>query len=89
MARYSLILRNETFVALVKRAVEKGVSVGKLINQIIEMEVRRWEGEKSTLQDSMNPHCMTCVNYVLRNNWCPIRQVNVKPTNVCKSYLRG
>lgn len=36
MARYSLIIRDETYAILTYEAMDKGLSMGKLLNEILD-----------------------------------------------------
>ena len=36
MARYSLIMKDETYVKLIRKATDEGISMGRLLNDIIE-----------------------------------------------------
>jgi len=47
MPRYNLILRASTYIKLVKIAGEKGITLGKLLNQIIEEYIERYEMSKA------------------------------------------
>jgi len=88
MPRYPLIMKHEVYFALYERAGKEHTSLGKLINRILEAEVRRWKKEKEK-QDTINPHCMTCIHYVLRNKWCPVTQTTRQPNEACNQFNRG
>jgi len=75
VARYSLILRDATYVRLVEWAGQEHISVGKLLNKLIEAAVRDWERGAAKSLEALNPCCMTCAHYVLRNEWCPCNPV--------------
>ena len=57
MARYSLIIRDTTYVILIKEAVRHGKSLGKYLNEILDAEAQR-VGEAGQLP--LNPVCIVC-----------------------------
>jgi len=44
MARYSLIIRDTTYIVLVQEAVKRGLSLGKLLNQILDKAAEETKG---------------------------------------------
>ena len=44
MARYHLILKNETFIILFQEAARQGKTIGKLINEILNREAEKMKG---------------------------------------------
>jgi len=86
--RYPLIIRNTTYFALYEWAGQEHMSLGKLINRILDEAVRDWKQGKVKSGEKLNPCCMTCRHYVLRNEWCPVQQRNQEPNDTCRHYLR-
>jgi len=44
VARYSLIMRDATYVVLVQEAVRRGISLGKLLNEILDRAAEEIKG---------------------------------------------
>lgn len=87
LARYSLIIKDKTYLKLLKWCAKEGKSMGRLLNDIVDKAVLNMD--KAPRQDTMNPHCMTCVNYVLRNKWCVTTQAKHRPNDTCAAYVCG
>ena len=51
MARYSLVMKDRVYVELLKAAERRGISVGKLINQILEQFVAKETGREFESED--------------------------------------
>ncbi|HDM77477.1 MAG TPA: hypothetical protein ENG51_13570 [Deltaproteobacteria bacterium] len=51
MARYSLVMKDKVYVELLKAAERRGISVGKLINQILEQFVAKETGREFENED--------------------------------------
>ena len=87
MPRYPLIMKHDTYFMLYERAGKEHTSLGKLINRILDAEVRRMKNEPSP-QDTMNPHCMTCEAFKQETQWCRVHMHAVKATDQCERYHR-
>jgi len=44
VARYSLIMRDATYIVLVQEAVRRGISLGKLLNEILDQAAEEIKG---------------------------------------------
>jgi len=51
VARYSLVMKDRVYVELLKAAERRGISVGKLINQILEQFVAKETGREFESED--------------------------------------
>ena len=48
MPRYSLIMRDRTYLKLMQIASQRNVSIGKLINQVLEAFVSNYEQKEQS-----------------------------------------
>ena len=88
MARYSLIMKDQTYMVLFQEAAKHNKSLGKYLNEILNTKARELEGKKCLNPISMNPHCMTCMEYVKENSWCKLSCSEKRATDSCDNYHR-
>ena len=88
MARYSIIMKDSTYVTLFHEASKHNKSLGKYLNELLNNKARELEGEKCTDQITQNPHCMTCQSFKQETQWCRVHMHAVKATDQCERYHR-
>ena len=88
MARYSIIMKDSTYVTLFQEASKHGKSLGKYLNELLNTKARELEGAKCTEQITQNPHCMTCQDFKQDTQWCTRNMAPTKATASCERYHR-
>jgi len=85
MARYSLIVKDETYMCLVREAMRQGKSFGKLVNEILNDYAEKLKGAGQTPR----PHvCIVCGRPATRM-WVGVRQQRFFVCNLHKSFGKG
>lgn len=57
MPRYPLIMKNKTYITLLQYAARKGISMGRLLNDLCDREAMRVNSDG---QQPVSPVCIVC-----------------------------